>query len=313
MESVPPETPRNTLEEGFRDFAESLVQNIDEVFFWKNPDSLTPYFVSNAYEKIWGFPCESAYAVPSTWIESIHPDDRESAIRHMGQAEPFGHNQMEYRIIRPDGEVRWIWVRTFPMKDDAGGSRRVIGIAQDYTERKHAESARSFLSSIVESSDDSIIGSDMEGRIRSWNHGSEKLFGYVRDEVIGKPISILFPCDQQPEYLSTTLRTVQRLEEIKRLETVRIAKGGVPIDVSIILSPIKDNSGEIQGVSGVYRDIRPRKQLEKEREVVELQLEQAVGRYRTLIERSLAGFIRMTMDGRILDCNEACARFFGNA
>jgi len=96
-----------------------------------NPDSLTPYFVSNAYEKIWGFPCESAYAVPSTWIESIHPDDRESAIRHMGQAEPFGHNQMEYRIIRPDGEVRWIWVRSFPMKDDAGGSRRVIGIAQE--------------------------------------------------------------------------------------------------------------------------------------------------------------------------------------
>ena len=58
----------------FRDFAESIVQHIDEVFFWRDPDSLKPYFVSHAFERIWGRSCQSVYAEPSSWTESIHPE-----------------------------------------------------------------------------------------------------------------------------------------------------------------------------------------------------------------------------------------------
>ena len=73
-------------EDGFRDFAEGIVQHVDEVFFWRDPDSLTPYFVSHAYERIWGQSCQSAYAEPSSWIESIHPDDRERVIQEFERA-----------------------------------------------------------------------------------------------------------------------------------------------------------------------------------------------------------------------------------
>ena len=100
-------------DEGFRDFAESLVQHMDEVFFWRHPDSLKPYFVSHAYERIWGQPCHTAYSDPSSWIESIHPDDRDRVTEEFERAATAGQAQIEYRIVRPDGEVRWIWARTF--------------------------------------------------------------------------------------------------------------------------------------------------------------------------------------------------------
>ena len=136
-------------EEGFREFAESIVQHIDEVFFWRDPAKLKPYFVSHAYERIWGQSCLSAYAEPSSWIQSIHPDDRERVIRESERTATVSQAQIEYRILRPDGDVRWIWARTFSAPTETGGATRLIGIAQDVTERKQAEKMRAFLASIV--------------------------------------------------------------------------------------------------------------------------------------------------------------------
>jgi PAS domain S-box-containing protein len=262
------------LEEGFRDFAESIVQHIDEVFFWQDPGCIRPYFVSNAYEKIWGRPCESVYAEPSSWIESIHPDDRTRAMRELRRADEV-QGGVEYRITRPDGEVRWVWVRIFPYRNGSGEITRLIGIGQDYTARKEAERSQAFLASIVESSDDSIVGSDLGGKIVSWNNGAERLFGYTREEAIGNPVTLLFPPEQLGDYLKTALSAVGRLQEIRRFEAVRMAKGGIPIEVSVILCPIKDSFGEIRGLSGIYRDIRNRKELERKREAMELRLRHA--------------------------------------
>jgi PAS domain S-box-containing protein len=247
----------------FRDFAESIVQHIDEVFFWRDPDNLKPYFVSHAYERIWGQSCQSVYAEPSSWTESIHPDDRERVTQESQRAATAPQTQVEYRIIRPDGDVRWIWARTFLVGSQDGTAKRLIGIAQDVTERKQAEKMRAFLASIVESSDDSIIGTDLDGRILSWNVGAEKLFGYTADEAIGKQITILFRFDRQADYLNT-LNKVRRQEQIERFESVRVKKDGTPIDVSVILSPIRDTLGRLQGVSAIYRDITASKRADAE-------------------------------------------------
>jgi PAS domain S-box-containing protein len=104
---------------------------------------------------------------------------------------------------------------------------------------------RSFLTSIVESSDDSIIGTDLEGTILSWNGGAERLWGYSAAEAIGRHITILFLPDRRPDYLNS-LGKVQRQERVERLESVRIRKDGTPIEVSVILSPIKDDHGQLQ-------------------------------------------------------------------
>jgi two-component system, sensor histidine kinase and response regulator len=249
--------------DGFREFAESIVQHIDEVFFWRDPASLKPYFVSHAYERIWGQSCLSAYADPSSWIESIHPEDLERVTREFEHAATTTQAQIEYRIIRPDGDVRWIWARTFSVPTEAGSAMRLIGIAQDVTERKHAEKMRAFLASIVESSDDSIIGTDLDGRILSWNQGAEKLFGYTAEEALGKHITLLFPASDRIDYLKSITK-IRRQEHIERFESVRMGKNGVPLDVSVILSPIKDTTGRLLGVSAIYRDITASKRADAE-------------------------------------------------
>jgi two-component system, sensor histidine kinase and response regulator len=249
--------------DGFREFAESIVQHIDEVFFWRDPASLKPYFVSHAYERIWGQSCLSAYSEPSSWTKSIHPEDLDRVTREFERAAAASQAQIEYRIIRPDGDVRWIWARTFSVPTEAGSAMRLIGIAQDVTERKHAEKMRAFLASIVESSDDSIIGTDLDGRILSWNQGAEKLFGYTAEEALGKHITLLFPASDRIDYLKSITK-IRRQEHIERFESVRMGKNGVPLDVSVILSPIKDPTGRLLGVSAIYRDITASKRADAE-------------------------------------------------
>ncbi len=250
-------------DDGFREFAESIVQHIDEVFFWRDPGSLRPYFVSHAYERIWGQSCLSAYSEPSSWTKSIHPEDLDRVTREFERAATASQAQIEYRIIRPDGDVRWIWARTFSVPTEAGSATRLIGIAQDVTERKQAEKMRAFLASIVESSDDSIIGTDLDGRILSWNLGAETLFGYTAEEALGKHITLLFPASDRIDYLKS-LTKIRRQEHIERFESVRVGKNGIPLDVSVILSPIKDTTGRLLGVSAIYRDITASKRADAE-------------------------------------------------
>jgi PAS domain S-box-containing protein len=247
----------SSLEVSYRDFAESIVQNTDEVFFWWDADRSIPSFVSHAYERVWGRPCASVYDTPSSWIESIHPEDRDRARREFERASLSGRTEVKYRILCSNGDVRWIWARTFPVRDKTGEVTRLIGIAQDCTEREQAEETRAFLASIVEFSDDSIIGSDLEGTILSWNQGAQRLFGYTPEEAIGKCVTMLFPPGHQNDYLKNRQK-IRRDERIERFEASHVSKGGTPIDVSLILSPVKDTSGRLIGASGIYRDITRR-------------------------------------------------------
>ncbi|MBZ5597039.1 MAG: PAS domain S-box protein [Acidobacteriia bacterium] len=121
-------------EERFRQLAE----NIHEVFYLRDVPSHRLLYVSLAYEQVWGRPCQSLYAAPESYLDAIHPEDREAAERSFASHVPFVH---EYRIIRPDGSVRWILDRAFPVRNKKGQVYRLAGIAEDITERKRAEQA----------------------------------------------------------------------------------------------------------------------------------------------------------------------------
>lgn len=121
-------------EEKFR----QLTENINKVFWLTNADLSEILYVSPACESIWGSSCEILYANPKSFLDAIHPDDRQRAIAHI-ENNTIGEYEIEYRIIHPDGAVRWIKDRSFPIRNQAGEIYRRAGIAQDITSQKQAE------------------------------------------------------------------------------------------------------------------------------------------------------------------------------
>ena len=120
-------------EQRFRRFAE----NIDQVFWMCSEDAQTVYYVSPAYETIWGRSLASLYANPHGWVESVHPEDRERAERFYSAAAGRGFDE-EYRVVRPDGSIRWVRDRMFLVEGSAETGRLLAGIAADITERKES-------------------------------------------------------------------------------------------------------------------------------------------------------------------------------
>lgn len=123
-------------EERFRQLAENMIES---VFWMKDPRAGQMLYVSPAYEYIWGQPCESLYQNPLQWQESIHPDDQFRVRANYVDQISAGYYDEEYRIVRPDGSVRWIHDRGFSIRDAAGEPYRMAGIATDITERKQLE------------------------------------------------------------------------------------------------------------------------------------------------------------------------------
>jgi PAS domain S-box-containing protein len=133
-------TERKRAEERLRQSEErfqQLAERIPEVFWMTDPDSHQLLYVSPAYQKIWGQPCESLYKRPNAWMEAIHPDDR-GRVEESSTQQVLGRYDEEFRINRPDGSVRWIRDRAFPVNDTSGQVYRIMGIAEDITERKFA-------------------------------------------------------------------------------------------------------------------------------------------------------------------------------
>ncbi len=124
---------------GSEELRRQLAENIRQVFWMRSADSKQLLYVSPAYEEIWGRSCQSLYDQPLSWLEAVCPEDREAvrnAVEQLPQGEPV---QKEYRIVLPDGSVRWIGSRAFPVRNESGEVYRIAGIAEDITERKHSE------------------------------------------------------------------------------------------------------------------------------------------------------------------------------
>jgi two-component system, cell cycle sensor histidine kinase and response regulator CckA len=117
-----------------------IAENIHEIFWLVTADFSSTLYISPAYEAVWGRSCESLYRDPRSFIAAIHPEDRPSVVEKVDRDRTRGF-EVEYRVVRPDSSVRWIWDRGFPIKDEAGVVYRVAGIAEDITERKLAADA----------------------------------------------------------------------------------------------------------------------------------------------------------------------------
>ncbi len=161
-----------------------------------------------------------------------------------------------------DGKRRTFDLTVEPLRDGEGSIAGITCASIDITERKREQATTARLAAIVESSEDAIVGKTLDGIILSWNPGAERLYGYTEDELIGQPVSILYPPDRADEFRQVTQR-LKRGEPVEQHDTVRVRKDGKRIDVSVSVSLVRDSMGRIIGASSIARDITQRKRLEE--------------------------------------------------
>src|SRR5262249_22431456 len=149
-----------------------------------------------------------------------------------------------------------------PLRDASGRLVGAINLLMDVAEQHDAELESARLAAIIVSSDDAIISKTIDGRITSWNAGATRIFGYEASEMIGESILRIIPPELHGEEREILAR-LQRGERIDHYGTVRVAKDGRRVDISLTVSPLRDRSGKVVGASKVGRDITDRKRAEK--------------------------------------------------
>src|ERR1700752_393978 len=210
-----------------------------------------------------GMTRDEALGSPKEFWDRVHGDDRER-LEHALQVakekrEDFGE---DVRVVWRDGTTHWLRSRGRFHYAANGEAERSLGISLDITERKRAEEALLRYAAIVESSEDAIASGTLDGIIVSWNTGAQHMYGYTEAEAVGKPITMILPPELRDEE-KKILETVRAGDHISQFETVRVAKTGKRINVSLTISPIKDSNGRMVGVSGIARDITERKLAEE--------------------------------------------------
>ena len=234
----------------------TIVESSDDAIVSKKLDGVITSW-NDAATRIFGFAAEEAIGRPITIIIPPHLQDEETMIlSRLRSGERIDH----YETVRmtKSGRKLDVSLTISPVRDSKGHIIGASKIARDITDRKQAEQSRNLLAAIVDSSDDAIVSKNLDGIIRSWNKGAERIFGYTAEEAIGEHITLIIPPDRHAEE-DDILARLRCGERIDHFQTVRRRKDGMLLDVSLTISPVRDSSGQIIGASKVARDITVQK------------------------------------------------------
>lgn len=213
-------------------------------------------------------------------IDIWHPEDEPAARAAVARAErdPGVAAELEHRYVLPSGKPRWARTNGSVICDDDG--RPLYGLLQiaDVTEQREAGEVAARLAAIVESSEDAVISTDLEGRITSWNAAATALYGSSSREMAGRPFATLIPAELQEQERQTLLEVISDRRP-RAYETRRIHQDGSLLEVSMSVSPVYEAGGALVGTARVSRDISARRRIE-------LALAESEERYRDLFERS---------------------------
>lgn len=238
-----------------------MAENINEVFWMTDSAKSQVLYVSPAYEEIWGRTCASLYASPQNWVDAIHTEDRERVVAAWARQSSSPYNEA-YRIVRSDGSVRWIHDRAYPVRNRSGQVYRIVGVAEDITERQLAETRLTTLAHAVESTDELISITDLENRLTFVNRAFQQAYGYLEEEILGRTPDLFFSSKNSEELVAEILE--QTHLGGWRGEVLNRRKDGTEFPVFLSTSQIKNRAGEVVGLMGVARDVTQQKRLEKE-------------------------------------------------
>jgi PAS domain S-box-containing protein len=234
-----------------------MAQTAAQVGTWEWDPILNRQELSPELDRIFGVDAADPERIEK-WASRVHPEDTPKVQAMMEEGHRAGNMEFEYRYIHPELGLRWLYCKGRRLPDET----RMFGIVQDVTDRKAAVDASHRLAAIVEYSDDAIVSKDLRGVVTSWNPGAQRMFGYTAEEMIGEPIMRIIPPELQADE-TRILATIARGERIEHFETVRLNKSGESVEVSLTVSPVKDQAGNIVGAAKIARDVTQRKRAER--------------------------------------------------
>jgi len=260
-----------------------------------------PLFVNPALCSMLGFSDEELRGKHCVQLSPPNDAAKDWALFQKLRTGSIDQYQLEKRYFRRDGSL--FWGRLSISLLNHGPSPLVLAMVEDITETKAAEEARLRDAAIVESSADAIASATLDGIIVSWNGGAQRIYGYSQAEAVGKPITMLVP-PELPDEENKILETVRAGGRVEQFETVRVTKTGKRINVSLSISPIKDSSGGIVGISGIARDIT-------EPKLAEAALRESEEKFRSVFRDAGVGMVIVSPEGRFLAANGTFCDYLG--
>jgi PAS domain S-box-containing protein len=238
----------------------AIVESSDDAIVSKALDG-TIFTWNASAERIFGY--SAAEMVGSSIFKLIPPElhgDERDILARIARGEHIAHFESIRR--HKNGTLFPIELSISPVRDGSGTIVGASSIKRDISERKRALETASRLAAIVESSDDAVISKSLDGTVLTWNPAAERMYGFQREEMIGRTIYDLIPDELKAEE-QRILEQVSRGEHVAHYETFRRRKNGTHVDISLTLSPIRDANGIIVAASSIQRDISQRKVAEE--------------------------------------------------
>ncbi len=236
-------------------------------------------------------------------VDLIHPDFREIVDNNIQLRLTQGVDSLRYELKGVTKAGKTVWVEAFGSQIVYEGRPAIIGTLIDITERKLHEREEALLASIVNSSEDAIISCSLEGIINSWNPGAERIFGYRPEFITGKGIDVLFG-DENRDDRQTFCDAIMKGTSMRFMEMRMQKMSGARVDVSVTISPLRDDQGNIHGTSVIARDVTFQVQAEKA-------IRASESRYRTLVDNAIEALVLLNAaTGQFVDVSESAVRFF---
>ncbi len=291
-----------TLEQWVARHAEVL--NSFHTMIWAMSIDRRAVFFNQAWYEFRGRSPEQELA--QGWLEGFHEEDRERLLPVLlqGIANRHGYT-MEHRIRDAQGNFRWVVSSAEPCFDHNGTFWGFIGNTHDVNDEKIHQRDLQTLASIVGDSEDAIITLDLNGKIKSWNFGATKIYGYSEDEAVGQIIFELLGYNQKDRtYESNLLDCLNADIPVNVFEAVRWAKSGNEVWVSVCLSAIRDAEGELIAISNITRDVTQKRKTEEQLRISE-------AKYRNITETINEGILSLDRESKTTYVNPHLAEIFG--
>ncbi|MCA9773157.1 MAG: PAS domain S-box protein, partial [Myxococcales bacterium] len=256
---------------------QQIARTIQDVFWLVDLGDGHVIYVSPAYERVWGRSAEELYGDPRSWISAIHPDDRAAAAAAFDRIAETGLFDEEYRVVLPDGTVRWIRDQGYAVRDETGRFARIAGLAADITEgkvaREQARESDERYRAIVESANEGIWSVDANGATTFANAAMGRLLGVAPDEMIGRSAADFIA--PEPDGGAPRDLARPRMGIRERQDLVLRRRDGARIVARVTINPLADPRGEYVGMLALVTDVTAEREAEAQWRRLDDQLRQS--------------------------------------